>query len=147
VLSPKLWKKFLAQFRFFVFEKNSLHVLFIVYYLNNELSTNERRNNFTLLNIRNKKLHIFAVLYFNSPSLLQSWESEAGGRGGRGPFNVYSVRAGGRAPLDFHTWFWQSRERLNGVIFRFCFSVAPLDIFLPTPLFTIHSLFIYLFLL
>jgi len=52
------------------------------------------------------------------------------GQSGRGP----------PAPLDFHTWYWQRRERLNGAIFRSCFfRWPPLEIFLPTPLRIINT--------
>jgi len=63
---------------------------------------------------------------------------------------VGSGRQGGRAPLDFHTWYKNSRERLKSATFFFflaifrCFllffglffrcPLPPLEIFLPTPL-------------
>jgi len=43
---------------------------------------------------------------------------------------------GSRGPLDFHTWYWWSRVRLNVAIFRTCFfrCPPPWKNFLPTPL-------------
>jgi len=37
-------------------------------------------------------------------------------------------------PLDFHTWYWKSRERLNCAIFRSCFfSSSPWKFFCRRP--------------
>jgi len=52
--------------------------------------------------------------------------------------SVGQGQGGTVGPLEFYTWYWWSRRRLNGAMFRSCFFRCPrppsLEIFLPMSL-------------